>query len=250
MNRLQLLIQYSLFFNFPPILSQSNAVLGLKFREFDVNSLYWSRLFIRIFILLGASLSLPIWAYDFQVVDQNGEAVKNAVVSIPEGTIDLITAEPAVMDQVQRQFVPFVLAVEKGREVVFPNSDNIRHHVYSFSKPKNFQIKLYKGVPKQPLRFDQEGVVVLGCNIHDSMIGYIFVSPWPNFQVTSENGQVSFKANSKELAVWHPWMLGQDKPQNFLVSDLEKSNFKIQLQLTPPKPIKKLKSKFKKYYGN
>jgi plastocyanin len=170
------------------------------------------------------------------------------VVSIPEGNIDVVNSAPAIMDQVKRQFEPLVLAVEKGREVVFPNSDNIRHHVYSFSEPKKLQIKLYKDNPNKPIKFDQDGIVVLGCNIHDSMIGFIFVSPWSSFQVSNESGQVSFEGHPKEVAIWHPWVKGLEKPKRINFSELKKNNFKITLLLTPPKQTTKLKNKFKKYY--
>jgi len=205
-------------------------------------------LFGILYLLLLSSQT--VLGLEVQIIDQHGNPVKNAVVSIPEGQIEGVSSEPAVMDQVKRQFSPLVLAVEKGREVVFPNSDNIRHHVYSFSKPKNFQIKLYKGVPKKPLLFDQPGIVVLGCNIHDSMIGYIFVSQWPTFKVTPSSGQVNFESSAKEIAVWHPWVSGLEKPERFLVSELRGKDFKIELNLMPPKPIKKLKNKFKKFYSN
>jgi len=200
-------------------------------------------------IILSLTLMpLTVFAIEVQVIDQEGRPVQNAVVSIPEGGIEIVNSVPAIMDQVKRQFKPIVLAVEKGREVVFPNSDNIRHHVYSFSEPKKFQIKLYKDQPKKPITFEQGGIVVLGCNIHDSMIGYIFVSPWPSFQVSPESGRVSFEGNPKKIAIWHPWTTGLEKPEIISFSELKKNDFKIQLSLTPPKQIKKLKSKFNKYY--
>ena len=84
------------------------------------------------------------------------------------------------MDQKNRTFVPHVLAVQTGTAVRFPNSDDIRHQVYSFSSAKTFQLPLYKGTPASPVWFDKAGVVSLGCNIHDHMIAYIYVvdSPW------------------------------------------------------------------------
>jgi len=206
------------------------------------------QLFLVRIILVLALMPLTVFAFEIQVIDQNGKPVQNAVVSIPSGGIEVVNSVPAIMDQVKRQFEPLVLAVEQGREVVFPNSDNIRHHVYSFSEPKRFQIKLYKDQPKKPLKFEQGGIVVLGCNIHDSMIGYIFVSPWPNFQVSPASGIVSFDASPKEVAVWHPWVVGLDKPERINLNELKKNDFKIQLSLTPPKQIKKRKSKFNKYY--
>jgi len=211
------------------------------------------KLFAFRLIVLSLIFPTAVLAFEVRIVDQNGEPVKDAVVSIPEGTIskdelEKANSSPAIMDQIQRQFVPRVLAVEKGRNIVFPNSDNIRHHVYSFSKPKSFQIKLYKDAPKEPLSFENDGIVVLGCNIHDSMIGYVFVSPWPIFSVTPDNGLVEFEARPKEVAVWHPWVSGLKVPIRVAVSEDQSNIMQVELEITSPKAPKTIKSKFKKFY--
>ncbi|WP_460890864.1 methylamine utilization protein, partial [Ramlibacter alkalitolerans] len=81
----------------------------------------------------------------------------------------------AVMDQVNSEFQPRVLVVTKGSRVRFPNSDTIRHQVYSFSAAKRFELPLYTGTPPEPVVFDRAGVVTLGCNIHDWMKGYVVI---------------------------------------------------------------------------
>ncbi len=65
------------------------------------------------------------------------------------------------------------------------------HHVYSFSEAKTFELALYKGNAHPPLVFDRPGVVVLGCNIHDSMLGYILVVDTPHFASTDAAGALS-----------------------------------------------------------
>lgn len=157
--------------------------------------------------------SSSINAFELTLSAKDGEPLANVFVAIPEGSIEAPAMVPAVMDQVDVSFVPHVLAVDQGQEVVFPNSDSIRHHVYSFSKPKQFEIKLYDGVPLSPVRFEQAGVVVLGCNIHDSMQGYIVVSPWPEYGVTDSHGKISFRTKPEHVAVWHPSMAGQSEPK-------------------------------------
>ncbi|WP_344796623.1 methylamine utilization protein [Litoribacillus peritrichatus] len=192
----------------------------------------------------------PVFAYQIQVVDQDGNPVQDAVVAIPVGEVADVSPQNAVMDQIDRMFVPRVLAVEQGRKVVFPNSDHIRHHVYSFSESKRFEIKLYKGVPTAPVTFDKDGLVVLGCNIHDSMIGYIFVSPWPSFKVTGQSGAVEFTSGHSQVAVWHPWVKDLKKPLMFDLKNEGNDRFyQISLELTPPKPVKNIKNKFRKYYN-
>ncbi|TMS75635.1 methylamine utilization protein, partial [Pseudoalteromonas sp. S1690] len=93
----------------------------------------------------------------------------------------------------------------KGQLVNFPNSDDIRHHVYSFSAVKPFELKLYAGTPNQPLKFENAGVVVLGCNIHDSMVGYIYIADDKQVLVSDANGLVTLSNSTKQVTVWHPY---------------------------------------------
>ncbi len=108
-----------------------------------------------------------------------------AGVPVPAGT------KPAVMDQIHQEFVPVLLPIAVGTDVRFPNHDQIHHHVYSFSRTRSFELPLYKGEEAQPVRFDKEGVVKVGCNIHDWMSGIILVLPTPYFATTDEAGKLS-----------------------------------------------------------
>ena len=112
-----------------------------------------------------------------------------------------------MVDQVGKEFVPRVMAIFVGTTVTFPNHDNVRHHVYSFSPAKRFELPLYSGVPAQPVVFDKPGVVVLGCNIHDWMIGYIYVSESPYFAKTASDGKAvisDLPPHVYTVRVWHP----------------------------------------------
>lgn len=146
-----------------------------------------------------------------EVKNSEGEPLEGAVVAVyqhseakPPSPDDL--PKTAIIDQRERQFVPEVLAVEVGTLVEFPNSDDIRHHVYSFSPAKKFELRLYHGTTAEPVLFNQAGKVVLGCNIHDSMLGYIYVLETNRFAVTNEYGKVSIEvpAEAFELEVQHP----------------------------------------------
>jgi hypothetical protein len=101
--------------------------------------------------------------------------------------------------------------VRAGTQVQFPNKDNIRHHVYSFSPAKKFELPLYRGTPAQPVLFDKVGVVKLGCNIHDWMLAYIYVTDAPYFGKTAGDGRVNLDGlarGSYRVWVWHPRMTG------------------------------------------
>ena len=95
------------------------------------------------------------------------------------------------MDQFNKTFVPEMLPIAVGTQVRFPNRDQIRHHVYSFSRPKRFELPLYKGEDAPPVLFDKPGVVKIGCNIHDWMSAIILVLPNDRFAVTKEDGTFS-----------------------------------------------------------
>jgi plastocyanin len=145
-----------------------------------------------------------------QVKDHKGRPVADAVVLAvpmdPKNALHAKTADDAV-DQVDKQFVPYVKPVYVGATVRFPNSDNIRHQVYSFSPVKKFELPLYGGTSAQPVLFDKPGVVVLGCNIHDWMVGYIYVSETPFFTKTGSGGAAvlsDLPPGDYTVRVWHP----------------------------------------------
>ena len=155
------------------------------------------------------------WCANVQVNvhDSAGKPVSGAMVFL-ESTEAKRAVQPlqgVEMAQEKRQFVPSVLIVTTGTEVHFPNRDAVRHHVYSFSPAKKFELKLYKGTPANPVRFDQPGVVVLGCNIHDQMVGWILVVDTPYFTQSGASGQspgyavlVDVPVGSYQLRTWHP----------------------------------------------
>lgn len=141
-----------------------------------------------------------------RVVDQQGKPLPNAVLTLqgPPGKVPLVLK--ADMDQRDQEFMPRVLAVHSNTQVKFPNSDNIRHQVYSFSPAKRFELRLYSGTPSDPLLFDKPGLVVLGCNIHDWMVGYIYVTEAPWFAVSDANGVVKFDdmpSGHYSATLWH-----------------------------------------------
>lgn len=149
-----------------------------------------------------------------QLLDQDNNPVSHAVISIPSESLINTDGQKAVMDQINQQFVPYVLAINQGQFASFPNSDNIRHHVYSFSEPKPFEIRLYKGTPTLPELFEKPGIVVLGCNVHDHMVGYIYVADNNNMvAITNENGLAVFEAKVPDaVKIWHPQLSeGADK---------------------------------------
>lgn len=174
------------------------------------------------------------------VFDTNGNPVSDAVVvAVPaDGVMRLPTRRDAVIDQVDKEFTPKVNAILVGTPVVFPNHDNVRHQVYSFSPAKRFELPLYAGVPAQPVVFDAPGVVVLGCNIHDWMVGYIYVSESPYFAKTRADGKAviaDLPARNYLVRVWHPQLEGGEAAtrQSVDLTSRRRTDVEWKLKLKP-----------------
>jgi len=160
-------------------------------------------------------LAFPAKAADLVVAltTPAGKPVANAVVMVrPQGFSahgPIRFPWPYVMAQKDMQFEPFVLIVPVGAEVSFPNLDPFRHHVYSFSPAKTFELKLYSKDETRVVKFDRAGVVVLGCNIHDSMSAYVRVVDTPFAARTNANGQAEIHdlpAGPATVTVWQPFL--------------------------------------------
>lgn len=137
----------------------------------------------------------------------------------------------AVIDQVNKRFVPHVSIVRTGTAVTFPNSDNIRHQVYSFSQAKKFNLKLYSGAAKQQVIFDTPGLVALGCNIHDTMIGFLAVVDSPYFGKVADDGGLSLNlpAGHYRLRVWNPALAAAVPPREI---DIDSSPLPLPITVT------------------
>ena len=143
------------------------------------------------------------------VVDRDGNPVNDVAVFLEQSGADNapVTGKSAKMDQVDAAFVPHLLVVQKGTRVDFPNSDVIAHHVYSFSKPNDFILPLYKGNAHSPIDFKHPGIVTLGCNIHDHMLAYVLVVDSPVFGKTGPDGKVVLDASAvgdATVRIWSP----------------------------------------------
>jgi plastocyanin len=147
------------------------------------------------------------------VRDADGAPVADAVVFAPSLAGEFAPPEePYVLDQVDKEYVPHILPIVVGGQVRFPNSDDIHHHVYSFSRAKKFELPLYRGEPADPVTFEQAGVVKVGCNIHDWMSAVILVLPNPHFAMTNAEGRAVLEGLPREdgvvLQVFHERLRG------------------------------------------
>lgn len=164
-------------------------------------------------LLLLLSAAAPAAATDVvvEVRAAGGAPVPNAVVMLYPGGRPAPLTAPRSFQVAQRdlQFSPFVLVVPAGSQVSFPNHDNVRHHVYSFSPVRRFELRLYAREQSRSVLFDRPGIVPIGCNIHDGMIAFIAVADTGLAAKTGSDGRASFAGvapGATVARVWHPWL--------------------------------------------
>ena len=180
-------------------------------------------------LLAGLSLMVAaagVGAANLQasVTAEDGSPLADAVViALPLDRTDDATTVAAVdaainanpiVDQINKEFVPFVTPIIVGSSVRFPNKDQIRHQVYSFSAANRFELPLYTGTPAEPVLFDTPGVVTLGCNIHDWMLAYVYVAETPWFAKSGADGKASITnipAGRYRVRIWHPNLDGTEE---------------------------------------
>jgi plastocyanin len=157
------------------------------------------------------------------VRDAQGQPVQDAVVYLDSDAARAASKpSPGVrIVQKDRRFVPAVSVVQAGTAVDFPNEDTVRHHVYSFSSAKTFELKLYAGTPADPVRFDKPGVAVLGCNIHDRMVAWVVVLQTPWHARTGADGVARIEgvpAGGYRLRGWHDGLPPEATPADQAVT--------------------------------
>jgi plastocyanin len=119
-------------------------------------------------------------------VKKAGKGIGTIVGKVKGGTGDVYvyvedivapTSGSAQMKQEGKQFVPRVLAVQKGTKVEFPNRDAVFHNVFSVSPENTFDLGSYRQGETKGVTMARPGVVNVYCNMHPQMVGYILVVP-------------------------------------------------------------------------
>ncbi len=202
------------------------------------------RSLLALIFLLASAASSFAGSLTVTVKTASGQPVKDAVVTIAApGLHEPIKFDwPMRMAQQNVQFEPFVLIAPVGADVSFPNLDKVRHHVYSFSATKRFELKLYGHDETRVVHFDKPGTVALGCNIHDTMIGFVRVVDTPFAAKTNAAGvAVLHDAPSGKvmLHVWHPYLKGADNEtgQTITVPAQGDGAETLTVDVRPPPPM-------------
>ena len=172
--------------------------------------------------------ALNAFAADLSIVmtTKQGSLLRDAVVELtPINAAQLNQLNsPKLVSIIQKDktFIPFVSVVPINTPIDFPNMDETRHHVYSFSEAKTFQLKLYIGKPETPIVFDKPGIVALGCNIHDFMESYVYVAKSPFTNNSNLEGVIRFNDvpnGEYQMSFWHPWQDSVEANRMITITD-------------------------------
>jgi plastocyanin len=195
-----------------------------------------------LFFVAGIALAAPVGAtaLTVRVVDSSGRPVHDAVVTLYPAQGGRVPRPSGryVISQQNLQFHPFLTIVPVGADVSFPNFDNTKHQVYSFSPAKTFELKLFAKDQSRTVHFDKAGVVALGCNIHDQMSAFIVVTDSAWTARTNGQGIAAFNDApnaSARLTVWHPYLRAPGgKMQQSLAAGQRTASFSVRLRPPPP----------------
>ncbi len=194
-------------------------------------------------VLLCFLFAASVQAIEIKIQGQDGQPLEDAVVELISASAHPDRLTTLSVAQKDLTFVPFVTAVQKGSAIEFPNQDKTRHHVYSFSPAKVFELKLYAGKPEAPIRFEKAGVVALGCNIHDYMQAYVYVGDSPFLAVSNNAGIANLldvPAGQYQVKLWHPWQQSDPAIAQLAIPSSGEIVFQIDVlrQQKPTKPKK------------
>ena len=197
-----------------------------------------------LLVSLSPVVARAAGAVQVHCVDTKDQPVADAVAWLtPLDVMPVLAppAEPLVIEQQDQEFRPYVTPVVVGTRISFPNRDTVQHHVYSVSKPKHFEIPLYRGESKEAVLFDHPGLVTIGCNIHDWMIAYVLVLATPYYAKSADAGIAvisSLPPGHYRLEVWHP-RLAAEVTRAVTVAETDTSPQVITMTLKPDRRIRR-----------
>ena len=194
-----------------------------------------------LLVAASALLAAPLVAAptSVRVIDSAGRPVRDAVVTLtPQSGATRAPRSGGhfIVAQKNLQFSPYLTIVPVGADVSFPNLDPTKHHVYSFSAAKKFELKLFAKDQSRTVHFDRPGVVALGCNIHDKMSAFIIVTDSAWTVRTNAQGVATFADAPNapaRVTLWHPYLRAPGGQVEQSVAAGQR-NAAFQVRLRPP----------------
>ncbi|MCF3652526.1 carboxypeptidase regulatory-like domain-containing protein [Synoicihabitans lomoniglobus] len=208
--------------------------------------MFSKRAHLALWLLIGLPFTTRASELTITATDQKSTAVADLVVWLDPLDAALPAPAPsgslsATVEQKDEEFNPYVIAVRTGTHVVFPNRDEVQHHVYSLSRPAQFEIPLHGGNVHESVVFEQAGLVPIGCNIHDWMLSYIMVVDTPWFGTTAAEGTASITGippGRYRLTAWHPRMR-TNVEQEVTITAEDPAPVALELRLRPDRRIRR-----------
>jgi plastocyanin len=202
--------------------------------------------FALIALALGAGLA-QAGTVQLTVNDKDGKPVPDVVVLVQQAvkTVPSPAPKPVLITQQGSRFIPFLTVVPVGSTLRFTNKDGYDHHVRStpsgplssIPPAKSFELRLDadpiasaqsgtdlypsgpahkpSGTSTADVKVDAAGAIGLGCHIHGSMRGQVYVADTPWFAKTDANGVASIEGvpdGAAQLTLWHPDQLQDQAP--------------------------------------
>lgn len=136
----------------------------------------------------------------------------------------------AVVDQSQLTFLPHVLTVVTGTSVLFRNSDDVWHNVFSTSSSKRFNLGTYpRGVDKR-LTMNKAGIVEVLCNVHPEMSAFIVVADTPFAVLVPRDGRYQIGGlpdGTFDIVAWHETLRAQKRSVVLRAGDSQTVDFAL-----------------------
>ena len=189
--------------------------------------------------LAAAALAAQAGTLQMTVTDKEGKPVSDVVVLVDMPIRPAVSIAPpnATITQEGLKFQPFLTVVRVGSTLRFVNRDGYDHHVRSqptgplgaVAPVQNFELRLdaaeasrlstddyqnpnavprkKSGLTQVDVKMEKTGPIGLGCHLHSSMRGQVYVSPTPWFAKTDASGVAridSVPEGPVDITLWHP----------------------------------------------
>jgi len=193
--------------------------------------------------LIFSSQNLLCDLLNIKVLDANQQPLPNLLVYLtPHDSVTKIqnklqndkdeNTQIQTVFQSDLEFIPHISVIEINSTVQFVNKDKITHHIYSASALNRFSFRIKKSMSKTINNFNQTGPILMGCNIHDWMSGYLFVVDNPWYSMTNVLGESTINIKNSgqfKLHIWHPYLDRQDQQYSRVFDSSQEQSFNIQL---------------------
>lgn len=183
-------------------------------------------------LLSNASVATEITIEILNINNEPAADLVTYILPLDNQELKLSKTVPLVVSQSKKKFIPYILVAEKDDNVTFINKDNITHHIYSASSENRFSFKIKSGAQKTIHHFSTLGKVLMGCNIHDWMSGYLLIVDTPLYSKTDFQGKSTINVpvpGRYKLIIWHPQLMEKNQQISHELLISKDKHFQVKL---------------------